>query len=132
MGDGRLRPLREDDPDAIAAPDPQPREDTRELVRARTEFGEGVLADSPSVILIDEGHAGAVAGVTVAGVDRDVVRGRYRPAEAGVDVLVALASWQGRVHHDPVAYHPSPGAAIDGTSRYSPRRLPHGEDLRDY
>src|SRR5712692_1257876 len=94
MGDGRLRPLREHDPDAIAALDPQSREDTRELVRARTEFGESVLADSPRVILVDEGHAGAVAGVTVAGVDRDVVHGRDRPAEAGVDVLVARASWR--------------------------------------
>ena len=106
MSDRGLRPLRQHDPDAITPLDPEAGEHARELVRARAELGEGVLADRARVVLVDHRHPRAVLGVAVTGVDGDVVDRRDRPAEAAVDIVVALAPRQERIHHEPVAYHP--------------------------
>ncbi len=106
VGDRGLRPLREHDPDAVAALDAEPGEDARELVRAGAKLGERVLADRARVVLVHHRHPRAVVSMAVARGDRDVVDGRDRPAEAAVDVVVAVAARQERVHHGPVAYHP--------------------------
>ena len=89
MRDGGLGPLRQRDPDPVAAPDSERGERVREPIRVVGQLAE---ADAPrDLATVGDEDRDGVARLPLADVDADVHRRRHAPAEAGVELLVAQA-----------------------------------------
>ncbi len=84
--DGRLGPLRQDDPDAITEPDTEPPQRVREPVRVVRKLAE---RDRPGDrAAVGDENRGGVARLALADVDAEVERLRQPPPERATKLLV--------------------------------------------
>src|SRR6202035_6088990 len=93
-GDRRLRRLRQQDGEPVAAPQAMRAQHIGEAVRQLADVGEGVAL--LAMVLVEEDEGEGVAALAVADIDADVVAWRDLPAELPDDLLVARRARQHR------------------------------------
>src|SRR6267142_2666476 len=90
VGDRGLGALRQDQGHALAAPDAESRERVRQAVRRRLDVPERVGGGGARLVLPVEREARAVFRPLPAARPRDVVALRDLPAEAAIELVVAI------------------------------------------
>src|SRR5882672_4215875 len=90
VGDRGLGALRQDERDALAALDAESRERVRQAVRRRLDVPERVRGGGARLVLPVKREARAVGRPLPAARARDVVALRHIPAEALIELIVAI------------------------------------------